>query len=51
MGDIVDLNVERGGIEQVEPAAGQHALPRPRRDGSTTGAAGACSASRRYHVP
>ncbi len=30
MGDVVDLDVERGGVQQIEPAAGQHALPRPR---------------------
>ena len=25
--DVVDLDVERGGVEQIEPAARQHALP------------------------
>ena len=29
--DVLDLDVERGGIEQVEPAARQHALPCARR--------------------
>ena len=28
VGDVGDLDVERRGIEQIEPAAGQHALPR-----------------------
>ena len=31
--DVLDLDVERGGIEQVEPAARQHALPGARRVG------------------
>ena len=31
VGDVLDLDVERGGIEQVEPAARQHALPGARR--------------------
>ncbi len=26
-GDVVDLDIERRGIEEVEPASGQHALP------------------------
>src|SRR5690606_1181841 len=29
-GDVLDLNVERRGIQDVEPAAGEHALPGPR---------------------
>jgi hypothetical protein len=31
MGDVLDLDVERRGVEQVEPAARQHALPGARR--------------------
>jgi hypothetical protein len=27
MRDVLDLDIERGGVEQVEPPAGQHALP------------------------
>ncbi|MGY3293718.1 hypothetical protein ACVWWP_006785 [Bradyrhizobium sp. LM3.6] len=27
MRDVADLDVERGGIEQIEPPARQHALP------------------------
>ena len=33
MGDVRDLDVERRGVEQVEPAAGQHALPGAKRRG------------------
>jgi len=31
MSDVLDLDVERRRIEEIEPAARQHALPRPRR--------------------
>jgi hypothetical protein len=31
MGNVLDLDVERRGIEKIEPAPGQHALPCPRR--------------------
>ena len=31
MRDVLDLDVERGGVEQIEPAARQHALPGARR--------------------
>jgi hypothetical protein len=31
VGDVLDLDVHRRGIQQVEPAARQHALPRPGR--------------------
>ena len=31
VGDVLDLDVERGGVQQVEPAAGKHALPGARR--------------------
>src|SRR5689334_12116127 len=46
MRDVFELDVERRGVEQIEPAAGQHALPGarlliPRRD-STNG----CSTTR-----
>ena len=34
MGDVLDLDVERRGIEQVEPAPRQHALPRAERLGA-----------------
>ena len=30
VGDVVDLDIERGGIQEVESAARQHPLPRPR---------------------
>ena len=30
MGDVPDLDVQRRGIKQVQPAAGQHPLPRAR---------------------
>jgi hypothetical protein len=29
MGDVGDLNIERGGVEQVEPPPRQHPLPGP----------------------
>ena len=31
VGDVLDLDVERRGVEQVEPAPREHPLPRPRR--------------------
>src|SRR5215467_1164951 len=30
VGDVLDLDVERRRVEQVEPSPAQHALPRPR---------------------
>jgi hypothetical protein len=27
VGDVLDLDIERGGIEQIKPAPRQHALP------------------------
>jgi hypothetical protein len=30
VGDIVDLDIERRGVQKVEAATGQHPLPRPR---------------------
>ena len=30
MGDVLDLDVERRGVEQVEPPPAQHPLPGPR---------------------
>ena len=33
MSDVLDLDVERRGIEQIEPAPAQHALPGARRTG------------------
>ena len=33
MRDVLDLDVERRGIEQIEPAARQHALPGAGRGG------------------
>jgi len=33
-GDVLDFDVERRGIEQVEPAPRQHALPRAERLGA-----------------
>ena len=30
VGDVLDLDVHRRGVQQVEPAARKHALPRPR---------------------
>jgi hypothetical protein len=32
MGDIGDLDIERRGVEQIEPPSRQHALPGPGRD-------------------
>jgi hypothetical protein len=32
--DIFDLHIERGGIKEIEAAAGQHALPSARRLGA-----------------
>ena len=37
MGDIDDFDIERGWVQQVEPAAAEHALPGP---GSGGGGAG-----------
>ena len=34
MGDVFDLDVERRGVEEIKPAAGQHSLPGPRRFGA-----------------
>ena len=31
VGDVGDFDVERGGVDQVEPAAGKHPLPRATR--------------------
>ncbi len=31
MGDVLDLDVERRGVEQIEASAGQHTLPGARR--------------------
>ena len=42
--DVLDLDVERGGVEQIEPAARQHALPGARRMGAS-GAPGPHQAS------
>ena len=30
MGDVLDLDIERRGIEEIEPPSRQHALPGPR---------------------
>ncbi len=27
MGDVLDLDIQRAGLQQIEPAAAQHALP------------------------
>ena len=35
--DVGDLDVERRGVEQIEPAAGQHALPGARRSAGPVG--------------
>ena len=37
VGDVLDLDVERRGIEEVEAAAGQHALPGAGRGGGAVG--------------
>jgi hypothetical protein len=39
MGNVLDLDVERRRIEQVEPAAGQHALPGAGRSAFNAGRA------------
>src|SRR5581483_10315924 len=31
VGDVLDLDIERGGVEQIEPSTRQHALPGARR--------------------
>jgi hypothetical protein len=31
MRNVIDFDVERGGVEQIEPSSGQHPLPRARR--------------------
>src|SRR5271165_3963821 len=31
VGDVLDLDVERGGVEQIEPSPRQHALPGAQR--------------------
>ena len=46
MRDVGDLDVERRGVEQVEPAAGQHALPGARRSAGLVGASGLLRAGR-----
>jgi hypothetical protein len=33
MGDVLDLDIERRGVEQIEPPAREHALPGARRSG------------------
>ncbi|HEY3889643.1 MAG TPA: hypothetical protein VGL73_13785 [Caulobacteraceae bacterium] len=38
MGDVLDLDIQRRGVEQVQPAAGQHALPRAGRRSCPSGA-------------
>ena len=47
--DVVELDVERGGVEQVEAASGQHSLPGARGFGLRAQAAhhGPCGASAR----
>src|SRR6516164_9028135 len=42
--DVLDLDVERRGVEQIEPSARQHALPGARRRGAS-GAFGSHQAS------
>ena len=36
VGDVLDLDIERGGVEQIEPPARQHALPGARAGSQTT---------------
>jgi hypothetical protein len=31
MGDVVEFNIKRGGVEQIEPPTGEHTLPGARR--------------------
>ncbi len=44
VGDVLDLDVQRRGVEQVEPAARQHALPGARAPWRWTDFDGAGSA-------